>query len=51
MDTDAGMFRLSENKGLREIQHLYGHSSVMTTENLGVENNLVDPGNDRLGLS
>lgn len=39
-------------KDLREIQQLYGHSSVMTTERyLGVEQNLVDPVNDRLGLS
>lgn len=39
-------------KDMREIQQLYGHSSVMTTERyLGIEQNLVDPVNDRLGLS
>lgn len=39
-------------KDMREIQRLYGHSSVVTTERyLGVEQNLLDPVNDRLGLS
>ena len=39
-------------KDMREIQQLYGHSSVMTTERyLGIAQNLVDPVNDRLGLS
>jgi site-specific recombinase XerD len=37
---------------MREIQQLYGHSSVMTTEKyLGVEPHLVDSVTDRLGLS
>ncbi len=39
-------------KDMREIQQLYGHSSVMTTEKyLGVESHLVDSVTDRLGLS
>jgi site-specific recombinase XerD len=39
-------------KNMREIQQLYGHSSVMTTEKyLGVEPHLVDSVTDRLGLS
>lgn len=37
---------------LLEIQQLYGHSSVMTTERyLSLDQNLVDPVNDRLNLS
>lgn len=40
------------SKDLREIQQFYGHSSVQTTERyLGVEVNLTDPVNDRMGLS
>lgn len=46
-----GRLSYAVRKDILEIQRMYGHSSVMTTERyLGVQVDLIDPVNDHLGL-